>query len=261
MTDLPITDIKTAEWTTETLKTVSDRFEGRSPEDILRWGFETFSPHIALATGFGAEGVILMHMTSLIAPDASVFYLDTDLLFKETYKLRDVLAERLGTRFTRVHSGVSLNEQADEHGPALWSVDPNLCCQIRKVKPLREFLSTQNAWITAIRRDQTKPRANAGIVEWDRTNALVKLNPLAGWTHDQVWDYIRAHDLPYNPLHDEGYPSIGCWPCTRPVADGADPRSGRWAGQDKNECGIHVQQQPDGTVSMLRKSAVEPAKD
>ena len=180
MTNPRITAIKTAEWTPETLKTVSDRFEGRAPEEILRWGFETFSPYIALATGFGAEGVVLMHMTSQIAPDATVFYLDTDLLFKETYKLRDLLAERLGTRFTRVHSGVSLDAQAEANGPALWSVDPNLCCQIRKVKPLREFLSTQNAWITAIRRDQTKTRANAGIVEWDRTNGLVKLNPLAG---------------------------------------------------------------------------------
>ena len=255
MTNLPITDLKTASWTPERLKTISDSFEGRSPEEILGWGFQTFSPQIALATGFGAEGVVLMHLTSQLAPDATVFYLDTDLLFKETYKLRDLLAERLGTRFTRVHGGVSLDAQAEANGPALWSVDPNLCCNIRKVKPLREFLSTQNAWITAIRRDQTKTRAAAGLVEWDRTNALVKLNPLAGWTHDQVWDYIREHDLPYNPLHDEGYPSIGCWPCTRPVAEGEDPRSGRWAGQDKTECGIHVQQQPDGSLSVVRTAA------
>lgn len=241
MTNPAITEVKTAEWTPEALKAISDKLEGHSPEKIMRWGFETFAPAIALATGFGAEGVVLMHMASQINPDATVFYLDTDLLFKETYKLRDQLTERLGIKFTRIHSGVSLAEQAEEHGPALWASDPNLCCQIRKVKPLREYLASQNAWIAAVRRDQTKARANTGLVGWDTANSLVKLSPLAAWSHDQVWDYIRDNDLPYNPLHDEGYPSIGCWTCTRPVAEGEDPRSGRWAGFNKTECGIHLQ--------------------
>ena len=241
MTDLPTIDLKAAEWTPEALKAVSDRFEGQKPEDILDWGFQNFAPQIALATGFGAEGVALMHMVSQAHPDATVFYLDTDLLFKETYQLRDRLAERLGITFTRVHCGLSLDEQAEAHGAALWSHDPNRCCQIRKVEPLRQFLSTQNAWIAAIRRDQTASRAKAALIQWDKANGLVKLNPLAAWTSQQVWDYIRANDLPYNPLHDQGYPSIGCWTCTRPVLTGDDPRAGRWAGFDKTECGIHLQ--------------------
>lgn len=236
-----ITDIKAATWTPEALKAVSDQYEGRSPADIMRWGFDNFAPRIALATGFGAEGVVLMHIASQMNPNATIFYLDTDLLFKETYRLRDQLVERLGIQFTRIHNGMSLNQQAEQYGPALWASDPNLCCQIRKVKPLREYLATQNAWIAAVRRDQTKARANTGLMSWDNANGLVKLSPLAAWTHDQVWDYIRDNDLPYNPLHDEGYPSIGCWTCTRPVAEGEDPRAGRWSGFNKTECGIHLQ--------------------
>jgi phosphoadenosine phosphosulfate reductase len=139
-----------------------------------------------------------------------------------------------------LHSGLSLAAQADQHGPALWSHDPDRCCQLRKVAPLRQYLATQRAWISAIRRDQTRHRASAGLVEWDRTNGLVKLNPLAAWTAGQVWAYVLKYELPYNPLHDQGYPSIGCWPCTRAVAAGADPRSGRWAGLAKTECGIHL---------------------
>lgn len=181
-----------------------------------------------------------MHMVSEIAPETTIFYLDTDLLFPETYALRDELAERLGLRFTRVHSGLSVEAQAEEHGAALWSRNPDLCCQLRKVAPLRLFLATRQAWITAIRRDQTTARAGAGLVEWDRANGLVKLNPLAAWTSGRVWDYVLKHRLPYNPLHDQGYPSIGCWPCTRAVAAGDDPRSGRWAGKEKTECGIHL---------------------
>ncbi|MFZ6029913.1 MAG: phosphoadenylyl-sulfate reductase [Chloroflexota bacterium] len=231
----------TSRWTIKELKNVSDAFEGQHPTMVLDWGFQNFAPQIALATGFGPEGVVLMHLTSQVYPEATVFYLDTDLLFQETYQLRDRLAERLGLHFTRVHGGISLDEQAQEHGAALWSQDPNLCCQLRKVQPLREFLATHQAWITAIRRDQTRQRANAALVAWDSANGLVKLNPLAGWTSEQVWAHIRRHGLPYNPLHDAGYPSIGCWPCTRAVAAHEDPRAGRWAGFAKTECGIHLQ--------------------
>lgn len=231
----------TAGFTPERLKEISDGFEGRAPELILRWGLDTFAPDIALATGFGPEGVVLMHLVSQIAPQTTVFYLDTDLLFPETYELRDELEAALGIRFTRLHSGLSLDEQAEQHGPALWSHSPNLCCQLRKVAPLRRFLATRRAWMTGVRRDQTAHRASAGLVEWDRANDLVKINPLAGWTSEQVWDHIYAHQLPFNRLHSFGYPSIGCWPCTRPAVSGDDPRSGRWAGFAKTECGIHLQ--------------------
>ena len=181
-----------------------------------------------------------MHLVSQIRPETIVFYLDTDLLFSQTYELRDELVRRLGIRFERVHSGISLPEQAFRHGDTLWAHDPDTCCQIRKVIPQRQFLANYSAWITAIRRDQTAFRANTGLVEWDYANKMVKFNPLAAWTSEQVWDHIHTNNLPYNPLHDYGYPSIGCWTCTKSVAAGADPRSGRWAGQSKDECGIHL---------------------
>jgi phosphoadenosine phosphosulfate reductase len=232
--------LETSDWSPESLKLVSASLEGSTPELILRWGFENFAPSIVLATGFGPEGIVLMHLVSQIRPETIVFYLDTDLLFAQTYELRDELVRRLGIRFERVHSGISLPEQALRHGDALWDRDPDTCCHIRKVIPQRQYLAGYHAWITGIRRDQTIFRANAGLVEWDRTNKMVKLNPLAAWTNDQVWEHIRAHDLPYNTLHDYGYPSIGCWTCTKAVAPGEDPRSGRWAGKAKTECGIHL---------------------
>lgn len=236
----PYSIYELTEWTVNELKQVNTELEDSSPELVLRWGFENYTPNIVQATGFGPEGVVLMHMVSEIRPETKVFYLDTDLLFSETYALRDELIRRLGVRFERVPASLSLNEQAARYEDALWKSDPDSCCYLRKVAPQREHLSRYRAWITAIRRDQTLFRANAGLVEWDAANKMVKLNPLATWTSEQVWDYIRAYDLPYNPLHDQGYPSIGCQPCTRAVAAGEDPRAGRWAGTQKTECGIHL---------------------
>lgn len=232
--------VEVARWTRAELELVSDHFEGRRPEEILQWGADTFAPGLALATGFGPEGVVLMHMLAQIAPETTVFYLDTELLFPETYALRDRLAERLGLTFTRVATRLSLTEQARQYGEALWARDPNQCCHLRKVQPLREYLAFKDAWVTAIRRDQTSNRATAGLVEWDGANGLVKLNPLAAWTKADVWAYLHIHELPYNPLHDRGYRSIGCWPCTRAVAPGEDDRAGRWSGFGKTECGIHL---------------------
>ena len=232
--------VETIAWTPESLKQVSATLEGSSPETVLNWGFENFAPSIVMATGFGPEGVVLMHLVSQIRPETIVFYLDTDLLFSQTYELRDQLIKRLGIRFERVHSGILLPEQALRHGDTLWAKDPDTCCHIRKVIPQRQFLSKYSAWITGIRRDQTAFRANTGLVEWDYANKMVKLNPLAAWTSDQVWEHIRANDLPYNQLHDYGYPSIGCWTCTKAVEPGQDSRSGRWAGNVKTECGIHL---------------------
>ena len=232
-----------AKWTAEVVQQLNDRFADYSPAEILHWGLKTFLPDIALATSFGPQSIVLMHLISQIRPETPVFYLDTDLLFPETYALRDELAVRLGLRFIRVHSGLSLETQAAEYSPALWSREPNLCCYLRKVEPLRRFLASQRAWISGIRRDQTPARADAGLVEWDNAHGLVKLNPLLGWRIEQVWAYIHAYHLPFNRLHLQGYPSIGCWPCTQPVASGDDPRAGRWPGWDKPECGIHLQPQ------------------
>lgn len=232
--------LETADWSPKSAREVSSRLEGSSPETILHWGFEQFAPSIVMATGFGPEGIVLMHFISGIRPETIVFYLDTDLLFTHTYELRDELIRRLGIHFERVHSGISLPEQRRRHGDELWARDPDTCCHIRKVIPQRQFLSSYSAWITGIRRDQTALRVNTGVVEWDHANKMVKLNPLAAWTSEQVWEHIHTHELPYNPLHDYGYPSIGCWTCTNSVEAGQEPRSGRWSGTAKTECGLHL---------------------
>ncbi len=240
MRAIPISDTM-QNWTPETVQHVRHYLERQSPQAILRWGFDMFGPDIAMATGFGPSGVVLMHMLARLRPGATVFYLDTGLLFDETYALRDALAERYGIRFARVEPELTVDEQAAVHGEALWERHPDRCCNIRKVQPLKRYLAGRSAWITGIRRDQVATRANAGVVEWDRAHGLVKLNPLAHWTEEELWTYIHIHELPYNPLHDQGYPSIGCWPCTRAVAPGEDVRAGRWAGRAKTECGIHLQ--------------------
>lgn len=233
-------------WMPANLDPISQRFERKHPRELLQWGATTFGDDIVMATGFGVSGVVLMHMASQLRTRLTVFYLQTDLLFPETMELRDRLIEQLGVRFVEVHSGLSLEEQRLQYGDELWKSSPDLCCQLRKVNPLRRFLASKRAWITGIRRDQSASRASAPLVGWDQANSVIKLNPLAGWTQDQVWTYVYQHNLPYNTLHDQGYPSLGCTHCTRKVKPGESERSGRWAGMEKTECGIHVQ--PDGTI-------------
>lgn len=214
-------------------------FEEKEPQDILAWALEAFHPDIALACSFGAEDVALVDMMSRIKPGARVFYLDTDLFFPETYDVRDRLLERYQIEVVRYASPLSLEEQEGKYGAELWRRDPDLCCRLRKVEPLKEALTGLKAWITGIRREQAPTRANARVVEWDAKFGLVKVNPLARWKWSQVWDYIVKNKVPYNVLHDRGYPSIGCAPCTRPVQPGEDLRAGRWSGFAKTECGLH----------------------
>src|SRR6266545_3331254 len=216
-------------------KAISNEFEAASPEAILRWAIEEFSPDVALATGFGAEGCVLVSMLSAIRPTkpggrTRIFYLDTDLLFPETYPLRDQLEARYGIRLERQATQLSLSSQEAQYGERLWERQPDLCCQLRKVNPLAEVLVGLRAWITAIRRDQTAARAQAAIVGRDSKFGLIKVNPLASWSSIDVWKYIAQHDVPHNLLHKHGYHSIGCAPCTTPVANGEDPRAGlrRW---------------------------------
>jgi len=223
------------------LPSLSQQFEGRRPDELLRAALAAFGTDLVLATGFGPSGVVLMHMLAHLNPETPVFYLQTDLLFPETLAVRDQLAARLGLNFIEIHCGLSLAEQAVVHGPDLWQQNPDLCCHLRKVLPLRQFLADKAAWVTGLRRDQSTARAQTPLLAWDPANGLVKLNPLAGWTDADVWGYIMVHHLPYNPLHDQGYPSLGCIPCTRPVTEGQDVRSGRWTGWHKTECGIHLQ--------------------
>jgi phosphoadenosine phosphosulfate reductase len=220
---------------------LADNFERSYPHEIIAWASHNYGDGLVMATGFGPEGIVILHIVHQVAPEIQVFYLDTDLLFPETYQLRDRLEQRFGIGFTRVATALSVDQQNEQVGPELWSSQPDRCCRLRKVEPLRAFLKDKKAWITGIRRDQTAHRASAKPIEWDAGNGLVKINPLINWSQEQVWTYIHLFELPYNELHHKGYPSIGCAPCTRPVAEGADPRSGRWVGREKVECGIHLQ--------------------
>ncbi|OUM95083.1 MAG: phosphoadenosine phosphosulfate reductase [Thermobacillus sp. ZCTH02-B1] len=214
--------------------------ESESPEAVLKFAVETF-PNIAFACSFGAEDVVILDMLQKIRPETDVFYLDTDFHFKETYETRDRLEQKYGKKFIQVKPDLTPEEQAAQYGEALWKSDPNRCCNLRKVEPLAKFLAKYDAWITGIRREQAPTRANAKKIEYDAKFGLVKFNPLASWTWDDVWHYIRANDVIYNPLHDRNYPSIGCEHCTRPVKPGEDLRAGRWSGTGKIECGLHMQ--------------------
>ncbi|AEI45990.1 phosphoadenylyl-sulfate reductase [Paenibacillus mucilaginosus] len=216
----------------------AEEFENQSPEALLAFAVERF-PNITLACSFGAEDVVLVDMLQKVSPKTDIFYLDTNVHFKETYETRDRLEKHYGLQFVQVLPKLTLEEQALQHGPELWKTSPTDCCNIRKVDPLTDILKNYDAWFTGIRRDQAPTRANAKKVEYDVKFGLVKFNPLADWTSEDVWNYIRNNNLIYNPLHDMNYPSIGCEHCTRQVAPGEDPRAGRWAGFEKTECGLH----------------------
>lgn len=216
----------------------AEQFEHTAPEELIAWAVETF-PKLTFACSFGAEDVVLVDMLQRISPSTDIFYLDTDFHFRETYETRDRLSERYNLEFVRVAPALSPEEQAELHGEALWEREPNLCCNIRKVEPLTGILGQYDAWITGIRRDQAPTRAHTKKVEYDTKFGLMKFNPLAAWTSEDVWNYIRSHDVVYNPLHDLNYPSIGCSYCTRQVRPGEDPRAGRWSGTGKVECGLH----------------------
>jgi phosphoadenosine phosphosulfate reductase len=192
-----------------------------------------------MATAFGPEGCILLHLLAEIEPRVRVFNLDTGYQFAETLELRDRIAERYGIEVEMVRPETTTAEYEARHGGPLYVVNSDQCCYDRKIVPLRRALVGYDAWITAIRADQSPHRASAPIVGPDPKFGLVKVNPLLRWTKRDVWAFIVTHKVPYNPLHDRGYPSIGCWPCTRAVAAGEDERAGRWAGQAKTECGLH----------------------
>ena len=224
------------------LKSLSDSFESRQPQDVLAAVIERYAPKIVLACSFGAEDVALVDMVHRINPSVPLFYLDTDFLFPETYATRDRIIQHYDLKPAQVLQVKSLltpERQAEQYGEALWSKEPDRCCQLRKVEPLTRVLKGFDAWITGIRRDQAPSRANAGLIEWDQKFELVKVNPLARWSWADVWTYIRVYEVPYNPLHDQNYPSIGCTHCTAPVTPGDDPRAGRWKNFAKTECGLH----------------------
>lgn len=214
--------------------------ESWSPQELMSWAFATYRNEIALASGFGVEGMVLIDMATKINPQLKVFTGDTEFLFPETYDLIDRVERRYGIKVERIYSTLTPEEQEKIYGPALWMRSPDQCCNLRKIEPLKKKLAGLRAWITAIRRDQTSARANAAKLGWDDKFQLVKLNPLADWTSSMVWDYVAKHNVPYNTLHDHNYPSIGCTHCTRAVLPGEDPRAGRWSNFQKTECGLHA---------------------
>jgi phosphoadenosine phosphosulfate reductase len=214
--------------------------ESWSPQRVLAWAFETFGNKVAISSAFGAEGMVLIDLASRVRKDFRLFTIDTEFLFPETYSLIDRIQQTYEIKIERVFSLLSPEEQERAHGAALWARDPDQCCNLRKVEPLRRKLSELGAWITSIRRDQTSFRKGARKVEWDEKFGLVKVNPIVDWTSKQVWRYLHEHGVPYNSLHDQNYPSIGCTHCTRAVRPGEDARAGRWPGTAKTECGLHI---------------------
>ena len=214
--------------------------ESWKPEQVMAWAFDTYGDKVAIATGMGVEGMALLDIASRINPDLKIFTGDTEFLFPETYDLIDRVEEKYGIKIERLYSQLTPEAQAAEFGPKLWGSDPDQCCALRKVEPLQRKLATLDAWVTAIRRGQTSVRAGVRKIDWDAKFNLVKINPLADWTREQVWNYVVRNDVPYNPLHDRNYPSIGCTHCTRAVKPGEDPRAGRWSGFGKTECGLHT---------------------
>jgi len=226
----------------EQLARWAEELEGRTPEEILAAVAPSFPGRIALATSFGPEDNVLLDLIARAKLPVGAFTLDTGFLFAESYALWAKLEERYGLRIRAVTGDAPRAPEAGQAPP--WQADPDGCCDLRKVRPLRAALGTLDAWVTGIRRDQTPERANAKVVEWDGRFGLVKVNPLASWTSDQVWGRLKAFGVPVNPLHAQGYSSIGCAPCTTPVKPGEDPRSGRWRGREKTECGLHLRHAP-----------------
>ncbi len=220
----------------------SQRLESATPEMILAWAIDRYAKKFTMATAFGPEGMVILEMLSRISPKTWVFNLDTGYQFPETLALRDKVAEIYGIEIELLKPELSVFEYEKLHAGPLYKKDSNQCCGDRKLVVLKRAARGMHAWASAIRRDQSPDRANVPIVGWDKKFHLVKVSPLANWTKAMVWDRILKNKIPYNPLHDNGFTSIGCWPCTRAVGLGEDERSGRWSGTGKTECGLHTQE-------------------
>ena len=218
---------------------LNERFESAAPEEVVRWAVETFGDGLSVGASFGGPtGMAILHMTAQLKPNVHVFVLDTDYLFEETHQTRERATAALNLSNVQVYkSKLTHEQQAAEHGAALWMRDPDLCCDLRKVEPNRRALDGKSAWISGLRRDQSEGRSDVPIVAWNARFGLVKINPLARWTEKETWDYLVKHEVPYNPLLDQGFVSIGCYNCTVPGKQG---RQGRWEGFEKDECGLHT---------------------
>ena len=228
------------------VRDLNQRFETAAPEDIVRWALaEAGLGRIAIASAFQAEGTCLIHMATRVVPDVPILFLETGFHFAETLAFKERLTEQLGLNVVDLVGEYTVERQTEEFGPRLYERDPKLCCQLNKVAPFDRALRGFDAWLTSMRRDSAWTRRNTPIVsqtEFEDGTTLVKVNPIAGWTRQQAWSYLKEHDLPHNPLYDLGFASIGCAPCTRMVFAGEDERAGRWSGLLKTECGIHVRE-------------------
>jgi phosphoadenosine phosphosulfate reductase len=227
------------------LQSLNERFDTGTTDEILRWAWERFGARAAIGTSFQGAGLVMIDIARRNGFDFPVFTLDTQLLFPETYALKKRLENHFGIRIEAVHPDISLEQQEETQGPGLWNRDPDLCCTIRKVMPLQARLSELDCWITGLRRQQSDTRAAIGILEvyvFDESAGrdIAKLNPMANWSREAVWSHLKERGIPYNPLHDQGYRSIGCHPCTVKAAGGENERAGRWTGFNKVECGIHT---------------------
>jgi phosphoadenosine phosphosulfate reductase len=231
--------------TSDALQSLDRQFNAASTREILAWAWQRFGTRAAIGTSFQGAGLVMMHLAREHGFRFPVFTLDTGLLFPETVALKRRLEEFFELTIELLEPDLTVEQQAAAHGPELWKRTPDLCCTMRKVLPLRNKLSELDCWITGLRRQQSSSRAEIGIIEvyaFDEAAGrdIVKLNPMANWSREDVWEYIRRHKIPYNPLHDRGYKSIGCWPCTSQTGNGAGERAGRWTGFNKVECGIHT---------------------
>ena len=218
--------------------------EDSPPERVVAWMLQRFAGRrVVVTTGFGMEGCALIDMIARHGVAFPVLYLDTGFLFPETLRLRDRLAARYPhLSFERRAPSLTPEAQELRYGPELWAREPDACCNLRKVEPMQEALAEVDVWVTGLMRSQSASRAGLRVVEWDWQYQLLKVSPLASWDRAKVWEYVQQHDVPYNELHDRGYPTLGCTHCTLPVAGnttGEYTREGRWQGRSKLECGLH----------------------
>lgn len=223
----------------EDLARASDSLESADPPEIIQWAAAQYGSRLTMATAFGPEGCLIIHWLATLAPKTHVFNLDTGYQFKETLDLRDRIAARYGLEVVLEKPEMSVEDYERVNGGPLYRIDPDRCCGDRKIAVVRRVLRGFDAWMSGIRRDQSPDRSHVPIVAWDHKFGIVKISPLANWTKARVWDFIVRENIPYNSLHDQGYVSIGCFPCTRAVTIGEDERAGRWSGSAKTECGLH----------------------
>ena len=216
-------------------------FESADPVEILDWAVKRFGEGLTMATAFGPEGMTIIHMLAEVGPQTHIFNLDTGYQFKETLELRERVKDKYGIAVELCQADTTVEVYELENGGPVYKTDPSRCCQERKISVLNRAIVGKTAWISAIRRDQSPDRAKAPIVGWDAKFNLVKVNPLANQTKSSIWSMIMKEEIPYNPLHDQGYASIGCWPCTRATMMGEDERAGRWSSfAGRTECGLHT---------------------